>query len=117
VLRFSPQLPPVGDSRDLQRVIEELLENAMSWSSGEQPVELIATADGGIVTIRVVDHGRGMNEAELRRAFEPFFSTRSSTGLGLFVCQEIVRRLGGYLHLESSPGAGTTAILQMPPAR
>jgi len=117
VLRLSPQLPQVGDSRDLQRVVEELLENAMRWSSGEQAVELIATAEGAVVTVRVVDHGTGMNEADLRRAFEPFFSTRSSTGLGLVVCHDIVRRLGGSLHLESSPGAGTTAVLQMPRAR
>ena len=117
VLRFSPQLPLVSDSRDLQRVVEELLENATRWSSGEQAVELIATADGGIATVRVVDHGGGMSEADLRRAFEPFFSTRSSTGLGLVVCQDIVRRLGGSLHLESSTGAGTTAILQIPGAR
>jgi signal transduction histidine kinase len=117
VLRFSPQLPPVEDSRDLQRVIEELLENAMRWSASEQPVELIATAENGIVTVRVVDHGSGMSEADLRRAFEPFFSTRSSTGLGLVVCQDIVRRLGGSLHLASSLGDGTTAILQIPRAR
>jgi len=117
VLRFSPHLPPVEDSRDLQRVVEELLENAMRWSSSEQPVELVATAEGGLVTVRVVDHGSGMNEADLRRAFEPFFSTRSSTGLGLVVCQDIVRRLGGNLHLESSLGDGTTAILQIPRAR
>jgi signal transduction histidine kinase len=97
-------------------VIEELLDNATRWSPGEQAVELIATAEGGVATVRVVDHGTGMSAADLRRAFEPFFSTRSSTGLGLVVCRDIARRLGGNLHLESSPGVGTTATLQIPGA-
>lgn len=116
-LRLAPHLPRVADALDVQRVVEELLDNATQWSVPGQQVELVATTEAGRVEIRVIDHGKGMNQQERRRAFEPFYSARSSTGLGLTICQDIVRRIRGSLELTPSPGGGTTAVLKLPEAR
>jgi len=63
----------------------------------------------------VADTGRGMDPAQLARAFDPFFTTREGgTGLGLPVCLEIMTRHRGAIRLESQLGAGTTALLTLP---
>jgi len=114
VLRLAPHLPLVTHARDVQRVVEELIDNAVQWSPPSQPIELVATLGGDVLEIRVIDHGQGMTDEMRQRAFEPFFSGRSSSGLGLTICRDIARRLGGSLHLESSPNGGTVALLRLP---
>jgi nitrogen-specific signal transduction histidine kinase len=62
------------------------------------------------VIIEVHDNGCGMDEATMARIFDPLFSTkkdRGGTGLGLYVCQNLVRNLGGHLEVESTNGEGT----------
>jgi two-component system sensor histidine kinase RegB len=69
--------------------------------------------------VRVRDDGHGMSPETLRRAGEPFFTTRPpgrGTGLGLFVVRLQAERLGGTLQLDSAPGAGTTANVEWPVA-
>jgi signal transduction histidine kinase len=67
--------------------------------------------------LRVTDTGRGMDTETLRRAFEPFFTTRpgsSGTGLGLAMVHRIVTRAGGRVSLHSEPGKGTAVIVELP---
>jgi signal transduction histidine kinase len=69
------------------------------------------------VRLTVEDNGCGMSEEVLRRAFEPFFTTKpfgEGTGLGLAVSRGLVAALGGDQRLESRPGAGTRAVLELP---
>ena len=81
-----------------------------------------AEEDGDRVRIVVEDNGSGIPPDVLRRVFEPFFTTKpfgSGTGLGLAVSRGLVIGLGGDLRLESEPGAGTRAIVELaaaPPA-
>lgn len=70
--------------------------------------------------VRVSDTGSGMSDETLRRLGEPFFTTRRSregTGLGIPMVHAFVRRSGGAMHVESSPGAGTQFELLLPVVR
>jgi CheY-like chemotaxis protein len=73
----------------------------------------------GVVAITVSDTGHGMDPAQLAQAVEPFYTTKPSgegSGLGLSMAEGFARQSGGALHLESTPGAGTTVTLLLPDA-
>ena len=79
---------------------------------------------GNYVTLAVTDNGSGMDESVRERLFEPYFTTKlegGGTGLGLPQVYGVVRQAGGFVNVESVPGAGTTMTmafprLQLPPA-
>lgn len=74
-------------------------------------------ADGDHVELAVSDNGTGMDEATLRRAMEPFFTTKppgKGTGLGLAQIYGSVRQAGGTVRIESAPGVGTTVRVLLP---
>jgi signal transduction histidine kinase len=77
-----------------------------------------AVTTGQTVCLRFGDTGVGMPAEVLARAFEPFYSTKGErgTGLGLAICKQIIDSHQGTMHLESTPGAGTTVILEFPQA-
>ncbi len=69
------------------------------------------------ITITVTDNGKGINEQDLLKLFDPFFSTKDigkGTGLGLSTAQGIVDKHGGSLQVESELGLGTTFIIKQP---
>jgi signal transduction histidine kinase len=105
----------------LQQVLGTLLANAAdSVPEGRDGrVEVRAVRDVGCVRITVEDDGTGMPPEVLRRAFEPFYSTKpagAGSGLGLTVSQGLARNHGGELRLESEPGRGTRAVVELPEA-
>jgi len=117
-VRLTPSLPEVSATRDLQAVLANLLDNALRASSGA-PVEVYAIAEGDDVVIEIIDYGVGMDEGTLRRAFRPFFTTRSrqgGRGIGLAASQALVEQLGGTLALDSRRGCGTRARIRVPAA-
>lgn len=68
-----------------------------------------------VVEIRVQDNGPGIPAATLARVFDPFFTTRAQgSGLGLSICQTIVREHGGVIAIESTVGQGTTVTIDLP---
>ena len=82
-----------------------------------QKISGVPVAPGLYAEITIADSGRGMGTATLARAFEPFFTTKpigEGTGLGLSTAYGIVKNSRGYLWLESAPGRGTTATIQLP---
>jgi two-component system sensor histidine kinase RegB len=103
--------------RALAGVVAGLVRNALQASPVPRPVRIHLVREGERCWVEVRDQGRGMTPEELRRAGEPFFTTKppgAGMGLGLFLTRTLVEHLGGQLTLESVIGAGTTARLGLP---
>ena len=65
--------------------------------------------DGGMTTFCVSDNGKGMNEEELKRAREPFYTKSiNGVGLGLAIVNRLIEQNHGKMEMESAPGCGTT---------
>jgi two-component system sensor histidine kinase KdpD len=114
-------LPAVrADPALLERVVANLLENAVHASAGELVHVLACPVNDG-VSLHVVDRGSGIPRADRERVFEPFQRSgdaRSATGvgLGLAVARGFVEAMQGELQLEDTPGGGLTAIVTLPVA-
>jgi PAS domain S-box-containing protein len=122
-LDLRDELPAAtGNSQQIEQVVINLIMNALQALPDKRLgvfVETGADAGAGAVIIRVRDEGKGMDEAVLARATEPFFSTRieeGGTGLGLYITASIIKEHGGSLHFQSVPGKGTTATIRLPTA-
>jgi len=69
------------------------------------------------VVVRVGDTGTGIEPDDLRRIFEPFYTTKGrgkGTGLGLAICRQLTAALGGTISVESTPGQGSTFAVRLP---
>jgi two-component system sensor histidine kinase RegB len=94
-----------------------LVDNALDASPDATAVELCIYQRDGRVAFEVRDHGTGMSQDVIRRAGEPFFTTKppgEGMGLGLFLARIIAEKFGGSLKLESEPGNGTRARIELP---
>jgi two-component system, sensor histidine kinase RegB len=99
------------------RVLRNLLDNALA--AARTQVRLRAHADRGGLQFVLEDDGPGMPAEVLRRAGEPFFSTKgpgAGLGLGLFIARSLCEQMGGRLRLDSVPGRGTIARVELPGA-
>jgi signal transduction histidine kinase len=116
-------LPPVGvDRLMLRRVIENLIGNAAE-AAGEREGGTVTVSteraardgQGSAVRVHVTDTGPGMTRAELDRAFDDFYTTKpGGTGLGLSIVRRLVLDLGGSLRIDTEPGTGTRATVEIP---
>ncbi len=108
-----------GDEGILAQVLANLVANAVQAippHRSDGHVQIRAAEDGERVRLHVDDNGSGMEPEVLRRVFEPFFTTKpfgSGTGLGLAVSRGLVMSLAGDLRLDSTPGAGTRATIEL----
>lgn len=112
-----------GDAQALGRAIDSILENSLVYHDGQRVVVSVRLrAERGKVRIEIADEGVGVEKKELARIFDRFYRagdemTRrtSGTGLGLYLCREIIRAHGGKVEAQSDgPGKGTrfTVILK-----
>ncbi|HEX6491145.1 MAG TPA: DUF4118 domain-containing protein [Gaiellaceae bacterium] len=110
-------LPPVRvDGTQLERVLVNLLENALKFSDG-QPVDVVAEQANGEVLVRVLDRGPGLAVGETERIFQPFeHGANGGTGLGLSIARGFAQANGGRLWAEPST-AGGSFLLALPAAR
>ena len=113
-------LPRVeADPALLERVLANLIDNALAWSPPGVPVRVEAGGVPGAVHVRIVDRGPGIPPAERDRVFLPFqrLGDRSSgagVGLGLAVARGFTVAMGGELTVEDTPGGGTTMVVVLP---
>ena len=114
---LADHLPPVSaDALVLRRVIENLVSNAVDSLEGKAGTVMVTTEGGnGVVRIAVSDTGRGMSKAELDRAFDDFYTTKTGgTGLGLSIVRRLVLDSHGSLKVETEPGEGSTFVVEIP---
>ncbi|MEE2703574.1 MAG: ATP-binding protein [Myxococcota bacterium] len=115
-LEIDPHLPSIAvDADQLERVIANVLQNAYeALAAGGQIRVAVHSWEGGI-EIDVRDDGPGMDEATLERAFVPFYTRKDSgTGLGLALCERMVRAHGGTISIRSREGEGTAISIRFP---
>ena len=98
----------------LGQVAVNLILNACEAQPEGGEVVVSARRASGRVVVEVADRGPGVPEADRERIFEPFFSTKDSTGLGLSVCHTIVRQHGGELAALGREGGGAVFRLSLP---
>jgi two-component system sensor histidine kinase KdpD len=122
-LEVPESLPMVAvDPGLLERVVANVVENAVKYSPAPAPVRVSASALGDRVELRVVDRGPGVPEATKERMFEPFQRLGDAprglgVGLGLAVARGFAEAMGGALAAEDTPGGGLTMVLTLPAAR
>ncbi|CAN5509691.1 hypothetical protein BH23ACI1_BH23ACI1_04540 [soil metagenome] len=116
VNRVLPPLPPVFVDRTLvTRALVNLVENALHAMPGPGRLTLDGSSDEQRVTVEVRDSGAGMDEEALARAFEPYFSTKTTgTGLGLPIALRNIELNGGTVEVESRRGEGTLVRIHLP---
>jgi signal transduction histidine kinase len=111
---FPPALRVRADEAELQNLLVNLILNAIQASKPGSTVVVQATG-GDTVSIRISDEGCGIPPEYRKKIFEPFFSLRSGgTGLGLFLSLNAVRSWGGDIHVQSTPGIGSTFEVVLP---
>ena len=114
-------LPHVrGDRERLRQVIQNLVDNAVKYSSAGSVVELSAVSTNGVIQMHVRDQGPGIPLEDQKLIFEKFGRSNTGgvakpgTGLGLFIARSIVEAHGGTLDVESAPEEGAVFVLELP---
>jgi signal transduction histidine kinase len=114
-------LPVWADADRLAEVLENLLSNAAKYSPEGGAIRLFARSERGLVVVGVEDQGIGLDPADKDLLFRPFSRVRSArtagvqgSGLGLYICDRIVRAHGGRFAVESEAGKGSTFAFSLP---
>lgn len=114
----------LGDEARYWRVLTNLISNAFKFSPPDRPVVVEVADSGEMLTVAVTDHGGGISDEEKPRLFQKFSRITQhgpgpkapGTGLGLYICRQLVENQGGRLSVESSLGEGSTFKFTVPKA-
>lgn len=108
------------DQKWFSFVVHQIISNALKYSKqvpGNKTLTVELEQTESVTTIKVIDQGIGIVASDIRRVFQPFFTGENgrtigeSTGMGLYLAQEVCQRLGHKLSVESQPGEGATFII------
>jgi signal transduction histidine kinase len=119
VLGAKGSLVARADPSRLDRIVLNLLTNALKYSPPESKVELSAETTGGWTTIKVADHGPGIPRSDIARVFDRFYrgqrtAARGGLGIGLYSVRLLVEAHGGTVRVESGREGGTTIHVSLP---
>ena len=115
-----PNLPEVvADAGLLERVLANVVQNALRYAPSDRPVRLAGTASGGDVELRVIDRGPGIPSGTLDAVFRPFQrggdapTNGAGVGLGLAIARGLTEAMGGTVRAEQTPGGGATLVVSL----
>ncbi|HRP96082.1 MAG TPA: HAMP domain-containing sensor histidine kinase [Rhodocyclaceae bacterium] len=122
VTDIDPATPAiVADIGMIERVLENLIENAMRYTPADGTISLGVAPDGGAVAVTVGDTGRGIAADELGSIFDRYYridrgerGDTANAGLGLAITRRIVELHGGTIRAESEPSSGTRFVVMLP---
>ncbi len=112
--RLADPAPVRGNPAELARVFSNLIINAIEAMPEGGILRCETEGVGPYSEVRISDSGVGIAPEEQARIFEPFYSTKKSSGLGLTITRNIIERHGGQIQVESAPGTGTTFVVRLP---
>ncbi len=111
----------VADAGLLDRVLANVVENALRYQPSGQPVAVTASRCANRVEVRVIDNGPGIGAEQLEEIFQPFqqlddVHNADGVGLGLAVSRGLAEAMGGHISAETTPGGGLTMVVELPSA-
>lgn len=120
--RSYEKLPVVwGNADRLLLVFTNIIVNSFDAVSGQGngrgTVAITSQCEGEYVVTRFEDNGPGLNEEQVARAFEPFYTTKdpgTGTGLGLWVAHRVIQQHRGTIEIQSYAGGGTVVTVKLP---
>lgn len=122
-VRVPPELPLLlVDNAMLPQVVHNLVDNALRYTSPETPIDISAWATDSSVIVQVADQGPGLTDLERSRVFQRFYrgrnaeptGDRSGIGLGLTICEGIVKAHGGRMWAEHNTPRGVAFMFSLP---
>jgi len=110
--------PIIGDGVRLAQVFENLFTNAIKYAP-DSPIDILLNQVVDKIVVSFIDHGPGIPKESLPLIFERFYRVRgektvTGTGLGLYICKQIIQAHRGKIWAESTPGQGTTFLIELP---
>ena len=104
-----------ADENRIRSVLENILRNACESGSPVSEIGASVKSNDGKITVTIFDRGKGMANEELQRAFDPFYTTKSSgTGIGLAISKRFTEAAGGSISVENREGGGLAVTLVFP---
>ncbi|MDP2653593.1 MAG: GAF domain-containing sensor histidine kinase [Candidatus Omnitrophota bacterium] len=121
----APEIPEIQmDATQIERVLINLVSNAVKFTPPAGTITVTARQDGDIVTLSVTDTGIGISEEDIKKLFNEFYRVENEinqnvkgTGLGLALCKKIIEVHKGEIGVTSKPGAGSTFYFRLPLAQ
>ncbi len=120
IFQSGEDLPLLQMSKEqIKGVWTNLIINAIDAQKGQQTKEIRinTSADDEFVYVTIADRGPGIEPEKMKRIFEPFYTTKvagEGTGLGLTICQRVIKQHGGHIAVDSEVGKGTQFTVQLP---
>jgi len=109
-----------GEATYVEQIVRNLLENAAKYAPANTDVRVSAARDGDDVVVRISDDGPGIPPSSRAHIFDLFYrdpdTARSvaGSGIGLFVCRNLVEAMGGEMTVEASPSGGAEFAFSLP---
>ena len=113
-------IPVVADSKSCVFVIGQIISNAIKYRKDHLQIEFSAKAEKNNVSLFISDNGIGISAADLPRVFDKGFTGENgrryskSTGIGLYLCSTILKKLGHSFTITSQEGTGTRVMVGFP---